>query len=74
MLSSPSSNILAMMILAASVGWYASQNTYFDRSSHSAEVFALGPLKQTNGGKFPPQHGSFAFSNPNNIHKKLKKN
>ena len=77
MLSSPSSNILAMMILTASVGWYASQNTYFDRSSHWAELFALGPLKQTNGGKYPPQHGALAFSNPNIIHthkKEKKKN
>lgn len=68
MLSSPLSNFLAMILFAASVGWYASQNTYLDRSSHKTElVFALGPLKQINGGKYPPQHGSPALTNPRNV-------
>lgn len=57
-----------MMTLAASVGWYASQNTYLERSLHSTElVSSVRPLKQMNGGKFPPQQGSYAFSNPESV-------
>jgi len=69
MLPSSSSNSFAMIVLAAFVGWWASQNsTYLDRSSHKIDCeLSLAALKQTNGGKCPPQHGSFAFSNPGTL-------
>lgn len=69
-LRSPFNNFSAIIKFAASVGWYASQNTYLPLSSHRTELpFTFFPLKQTNGGKYPPQHGSLAFSNPKHPHK-----
>lgn len=41
-LESPSSKRLATMALAASVGWYGSQNTYFDLSAHTLEFGPQG--------------------------------
>lgn len=64
-LASPSRNLVAINKLVASVGWYASQNTYSVRFSQRNELAAaLTPLKHRNGGKLPPQQGSFAFTKP----------
>lgn len=65
-LASPSRNLLAINKLVASVGWYASQNTYSVRFSQRNElaVASSTPLKHRNGGKLPPQQGSFAFTKP----------
>lgn len=43
-LVSPSISFLAIMILAASLGWYGSQNTYFERSSHIEDVGPHGMI------------------------------
>lgn len=64
--ASPSRSLPATMRLAASVGWNASQNTYFERSLHSEELELAVPM-QRNGGKLPPQHGSIALSKPGGV-------
>lgn len=59
---SPERRRRAMMMLAASDGWYGSQNTYLERSIHTLED---GPH-----GISPPtcpttvQHGIFSLSKP----------
>jgi hypothetical protein len=60
---SPSRNFFAMIMFAASLGWYASQNTYLDLSGQTFD----GPGPH---GVMPPcwpmreQHALSATSNP----------